>query len=94
MMLGKILEAMSQNNQECDGEEAEEAFRRAIREVEPTDRLAARILAHDLLGRYLLKKGKTSEGERELNRARALSHVVPPVGSALTPESSNGGNPS
>ena len=90
MMLGKILEAMP----EYDGEEAEQAFRRAVQEVEPTDLLAARILAHDLLGRHLLKSGKTSEGERELNRARALSHVVPSVGGALTPESGNGVNPS
>lgn len=94
MMLGKILEAMSKENQEGDGEEAEQAFRRAIQELEPTDRLAARILAHDLLGRHLLKSGKTSEGERELNRARALSHVVPLIGSALTPESGNGVSPS
>jgi transcriptional regulator with XRE-family HTH domain len=92
MMRGRILEAMSQQNPECDGEEAEQAFRQAIRELEPTDRLAARILAHDLLGRHLLKKGKTREGERELNRARALSHYVPSVGGALTPESGNGDN--
>jgi len=94
MMLGKILEAMSKDNPECDGEEAEQAFRRAVQELEPTDRLAARILAHDLLGRHLLKKGKTSDGEKELNRARALSHFVPSVGGALTPESGNGDNPS
>jgi tetratricopeptide (TPR) repeat protein len=92
MMLGRILEAMSKDNPECDGEEAEQAFRRAIRELEPTDRLAALIQAHDLLGRHLLKKGKISEGERELNRARALSHYVPSVGGALTPESGNGEN--
>jgi len=30
MMLGKILEAMSKDNPECDGEEAEQAFRRAV----------------------------------------------------------------
>ena len=94
MMLGKILEAMSQDNPECDGEEAEQAFRRAVQEVEPTDLLAARILAHDLLGRHLLKSGKTSEGERELNRDRALSHVVPLVGSILIPDSGNGVTPS
>lgn len=93
MMLGKILEATSQDHPECDGAEAEQAFRSAVQELEPTDRLAARILAHDLLGRHLLKKGKTSEGERELNRARGLSHFVPSVGSALTPDSGNGGNP-
>ncbi len=63
----------------------------AFNEVEPTDRLAARILADDLLGRHLLKSGKTSEGERELNRARALSQVVSSVGSTLIPDSGNGG---
>jgi transcriptional regulator with XRE-family HTH domain len=89
MMLGRILEAMSQQNPERYGEEAERGFRRAIRELEPTDRLAARILAHDLLGRHLLKKGKTREGERELNRARALSHFVPSVGSVLPPDTGN-----
>ncbi|HET8852597.1 MAG TPA: helix-turn-helix domain-containing protein [Ktedonobacteraceae bacterium] len=92
MMLGRILETMSINHPECDGSEAERAFRKAIEELEPTDRLAAKILAHDLLGRHLLKKGKTREGEIELNRARGLSHFVPTLGSALTPESSNGGN--
>lgn len=90
MMLGKILEAHPQ----CNGEEAEQAFRRAVQEVESTDRLATRILAHDLLGRHLLKSGKISDGERELNRARALSHFVPSIGSALTPDSGNGVSPS
>ncbi len=94
MMLGKILEAMSKDNPECDGEAAEQAFRRTVNVVEPTDLLAARILAHDLLGRHLLKSGKTSEGERELNRVRALSHVVPLVGSILIPDSGNGVTPS
>ncbi len=92
MMLGKILETLSLSHPECDGAEAEQAFRKAVEELEPTDRLAAKILAHDLLGRHLLKKGKTREGERELNRARGLSHYVPTLGSALTPDSSNGGN--
>ena len=91
MMLGKILEAMSQDHPAGDGTEAEQAFRRAVHELEPTDQLAAKILAHDLLGRHLLKSGKTREGERELNRARALSHFVASIGGgALIPESSNG----
>jgi tetratricopeptide (TPR) repeat protein len=92
MMLGRIQETMSIKQPEYDGSEAERAFRKAVEELEPTDRLAAKILAHDLLGRHLLKKGKTSEGEIELNRARGLSHFVPTLGSTLTPESSNGGN--
>ncbi len=92
MMLGKILDMLSLDHPECDGLAAEEAFRTAVKELEPTDRLAAKILAHDLLGRHLLKKGKISEGERELDRARRLSHFVPTVGSTLASESTNGGN--
>jgi len=93
MMLGKILEAMSQDHPECDGVEAEQAFRRAIAELEPTDRLAAKILAHDLLGHHLMKRGKTREGEKELNRARALSHFIPLLGNTLTSDSGNGFHP-
>jgi hypothetical protein len=89
-MLGKILEAMSQDQEDADGVEAEQAFRRAIEALEPTDRLAKKILAHDLLGRHLLKKGKTIEGEKELNRARALSNFIPMIGNALTSDSGNG----
>ena len=92
MMLGKILETLSLSRPERDGAEAEQAFRKAVEELEPTDRLAAKILAHDLLGRHLLKMGKTREGERELNRARGLSYFVPTLGSALTPAGSDGGN--
>ncbi len=94
MMHGRILDALSINQPECDGAAAEEAFRKAVAELEPTDRLAARIRAYDLLGRHLLKKGKTTEGERELDRARRLSHFVPTVGGTLTPENSNDSNAS
>ncbi len=69
MMYGRILE--SQDNM---SEEAEAAFRKACNLLEDTDRLAARIRAYDLLGRHLLKKGKTVEGEKELDQARLLSH--------------------
>ncbi len=92
MMQGRILEALS--HPAGDGTAAEAAFRRAVAELEPTDRLAAKIRAYDVLGRHLLKKGKTTEGERELDRARRLSHVVPTVGSTLAPETSNGGHAS
>jgi tetratricopeptide (TPR) repeat protein len=85
MMLGRILEAQSREHPECDGAAAEEAFRQAISELEKTDRIAAKIKALDLLGRHLLKKGKTDEGERVMDRARRLSQFVPNE-SAITPE--------
>ncbi len=86
MMLGRILEAQSREHPECDGAAAEEAFRQAISELEKTDRIAAKMKALDLLGRHLLKRGKTDEGEKVLDRARRLSQFVP-TESALTPES-------
>jgi transcriptional regulator with XRE-family HTH domain len=86
MMLGKILEAQSHEHPECDGQASEEAFRQAIIELEKTDQIAAKMKALDLLGRHLLKYGKTDEGERVLDRARRLSQFVP-TESALTPES-------
>lgn len=86
IMLGKILEAQSFEHPEQDDSAAEMAFRKAVTELQPTDRVAAKIHAYDLLGRHLLKKGKLNEGERELNRARRLSHFVPAFGSAITPE--------
>jgi tetratricopeptide (TPR) repeat protein len=85
MMLGRILEAQSREHPECDGAAAEEAFRQAVSELEKTDRIAAKIKALDLLGRHLLKKGKTDEGERVLDRARRLSQFGP-TESAITPE--------
>src|SRR6266567_1571884 len=88
MMLGKILEAQSAEDPECDGKAAEEAFQQAINELEKTDRVAAKIKALDLLGRHLLKKGKVAEGEKVLDRARRLSQFVP-TESAITPESDN-----
>ncbi|TMB81241.1 MAG: hypothetical protein E6J44_11320 [Chloroflexi bacterium] len=72
MMVGRILEG----NHRQDAA-AEEAFRAAIQELADTDRLAARIRAHELLGRHLLKKGKTQAGDEELDKARRLSHQAP-----------------
>jgi len=69
MMFGRILESQDQM-----GDEAEGAFRSACAILVNSDRLAARIRAHDLLGRHLLKKGKTIEGEKELDHTRHLSH--------------------
>jgi len=88
MMLGKILEAQSIEDPECDGAAAEAAFQQAIDELEKTDRVAAKIQALDLMGRHLLKKGKVAEGERVLDRARRLSQFVP-TESAISPESDN-----
>jgi len=88
MMLGRILEARSREHPECDGLASEEAFRQAISELEKTDRVAAKIKALDLLGRHLLKKGKTDEGEKVLDRARRLSQFVPNE-SAIAPENDN-----
>ena len=69
MMYGRILEFQKDMNTK-----AEVAFRNACDLLEDTDRLAARIRAHDLLGRHLLKNRKTEEGEKELDQARLLSH--------------------
>ncbi len=70
MMLGQILET-----QKVEDTEAENAFRAAIAELSSTDRLAAKIRAHDLLGRHLLKKGKLQEGEDVLNYTRKLARI-------------------
>lgn len=73
MMLGYILE-----KQNTADPLAEEAFRRALQTLEKNarDRVAARIRAHDMLGRHLLKNGKIAEGDRELDAARQLSHTA------------------
>ena len=71
MTLGRILEAMDKHNPQ-----AQQAFREAINALAPTDRLAARIRAHDLLGRHLLKIGETEAGERELDHARYLANLA------------------
>ena len=72
MMVGRILEG---NHRQDTA--AEEAFRAAIQELADTDRIAARIRAHELLGRHLLKKGNTQAGDEELDKARRLSHQAP-----------------
>ena len=72
MIVGRILEA--RNVQDAA---AAEAFRAAIKELADTQRIAARIRAHELLGRHLLKKGDTRAGDEELDKARRLSHQAP-----------------
>ncbi len=71
MMIGRILETI--NPHDCH---ATEAFQNAIDMLEVTDRIAARIRAHNLLGRHLLKKGDITGGEQELDRALQLSNVA------------------
>lgn len=73
MMFGYILETVNPADPE-----AEEAFRQAVQTLEKRapERVAARIRAHDMLGRHLLKNGKMAEGDRELDAARRLSRTA------------------
>lgn len=79
MMKGQIL---------ADGDlsdpRAEEAFQAALRELESTDRLAAKIRAYNLLGRHLMKQGRAAEGEKELDKALRLSNILTRFSSATT----------
>lgn len=70
MTLGQILAWQNSTDPEVEA-----AYREAIHELSITDRLVARIHAHDLLGRHLLKIGRAEDGERELDRARELSSI-------------------
>jgi Tfp pilus assembly protein PilF len=81
MMLGQILEHMDEHDPK-----AEQAFRDAIAILENTDRLAAQIRAHDLLGRHLLQKGMTKEGRKELDIALKLSKIPVNFSIAATSE--------
>ncbi len=67
VMLGRIYGAMGNE------EEAQEAFRNAINELEPTQRISVRISTHIRFGKYLLSIGKLEEGQQELEMARLLS---------------------
>ena len=69
MMCGRILEARDKMS-----DEAEQEFRQAVTILAKTERFAARIRAHDLLGRHLLKKGNAEAGEHELDHALRLSY--------------------
>ncbi len=70
MLKGQILA-----DRHLEDPEAEKAFRAAIQELEPTDRVAAKIRVHDILGRHLLKLGRDKEGDQELDKARRLASV-------------------
>ncbi len=70
MMKGRILADI-----DIHDPEAEKAFYDAINELEPTDRVAAKIRAHSMLGRHLLKQGRSEEGDQELDKAQRLANV-------------------
>ena len=69
-MLGRIYGAMRND------EQAEQAFRDALRELEKTERIGVRISTHVRFGSYLLSIGKTEAGQQELEKARLLSDAV------------------
>ena len=79
MLKGQILAEI-----DIQDPEAEQAFLAAIKELASTDRVAAKIRAHDILGRHLLKQGRLEEGDRELDQARRLANIGTPF-SATTP---------
>ncbi len=70
VMLGRIFGAMHND------EQAEQAFRDALRELEKTERIGVRISTHVRFGSYLLSIGKAKEGQQELEKARLLSDAV------------------
>lgn len=80
MMKGQILAARTP-----DDPEVEEAFRTAIHELEPTDRFAARVRVHNLLGNYLLKQGRAHDGEAELAMVLRLSNINTQFSNEATP---------
>jgi tetratricopeptide (TPR) repeat protein len=68
---GCILEALNGHNSAT-----EDAFRQAIALLATTERMTARINAHNFLCEYLLKQGKHKEAQQELEIARSLSLQV------------------
>lgn len=84
MMRGRILEA-----QKPMSDEAEKEFIHAVNVLTRTERLAARIRAHNLLGRHLLKKGNIEAGEQELDRALRLSNLTSVFSSSITGNDAN-----
>lgn len=71
IMLGRILEKQNVNDPR-----AEEAFQEAIQALEATDRLAARITAHEFLGRHLLRKGNETDSDIEFDKVNKLAGLV------------------
>lgn len=68
MNLGKIL-----SSQESFSIKAEKAFKEAIDILTPTDFLAARVRAHNMLGHYLISHKRILEGKEELDKAYKAS---------------------
>lgn len=62
---------------ERDDPEAIAAFRKALEELQTTDRVGAIIRVHQLLGAYLIGQGRKEEGQAELEKAIALANVPP-----------------
>ncbi len=71
IMLGRILEKQNVNDPR-----AEEAFHEAIQALETTDRLAARIQAHEFLGRHFLRKGNETASDIEFDKVNKLAGLV------------------
>ena len=68
MTKGQILAA-------SNNPEAIAAFRQALKELERTDRLGAKIRVHKMLGAYLIKQGDDRTGNIELEKALRLANV-------------------
>jgi tetratricopeptide (TPR) repeat protein len=68
MTKGQILAA-------SNNPEAITAFRQALKELERTDRLGAKIRVHKMLGAYLIKQGDDRAGNIELEKALRLANV-------------------
>ena len=81
MMKGRILADIDVHDPQ-----AEEAFLAAIKELEPTDRIAAKIRVHYTLGRHLLKQGRSEEGDQELDEARRLAKFATPFSATTSAE--------
>lgn len=71
MMHGRILEAIDNTDPAV-----ENAFRNATAVLAATDRMGMRISAHTYLGRYFFARGRTNEGNLELEKARLLADLV------------------
>jgi transcriptional regulator with XRE-family HTH domain len=71
---------------ESSPHDAIEAYRQALRELAPTDRLHAKIRVHELLGEYLIKLGQVDDGEKELEMVRKLASLPSKFTTAETDE--------
>lgn len=58
-------------------EQATEAFRSALQELEKTDRLGAKMRVHRMLGAHLIRIGQVKEGEKELDEVFRIARIPP-----------------